>query len=105
MTDPKLVEKAKEFYGSCSCGFIEGFSWDGNHGANCVINRLVSAFQSHGDQVRIKTVEECAKLLCKWCLNDVPFASPGFLTGEHELGSASFRKCEAFSIRKLLEVK
>lgn len=53
MTDPKLVEKASDI--------LLKHGWDAMQYPECVKD-FADALQSHGDEVRRKTVEECVEV-------------------------------------------
>lgn len=95
MTDPKLVEKAH--------GIV--YMHNGHSkikDLTCLENDFADALQSHGDEVRRKTVEEAMKAVCLYCEKGRPFKNNGH---PHRGHKGCVLPCYAKAIRKLLEVK
>lgn len=40
---------AKGLVGNCTCGFLEGFKWNGKHDKNCLLKRIAKAIQDERD--------------------------------------------------------
>jgi hypothetical protein len=52
------LDKAREILGSCTCGFLEGFNWDGIHDKYCVIKAVAQALAEKEAEV----IERCAEI-------------------------------------------
>lgn len=104
MTDPKLVEKARELIREyCDGTFMKDErKWEIVGCPKAIIDEIVLALQSHGDEVRRKTVEEAMKAVCLYCEKGRPFKNNGH---PHRGHKGCVLPCYAKAIRKLLEVK
>lgn len=116
MTDPKLVERAREItskhlqrpdwidigYKDC---FVCGTPLDKdefNKRSASLVGEIAQALQSHGEEVRRRTIEECAKVASEFAPK--PIEETYFSEREHDFIRNKV-ECVVIAIRKLLEVK
>lgn len=93
MTDPKLVEKATDLFKRLDR--IAPFP-------GIMIPIITKDLQSYGEEVRRRTIEECAKVASEFAPK--PIEETYFSEREHDFIRNKV-ECVVIAIRKLLEVK
>lgn len=94
MTDQKLVERAREIIYEIEAKHYPCIDVDGS------FQLIAQALQAHGEEVRRKTVEECAKVALAYGNHDHSLCGTSEAMFEESISNGI-----STAIRKLLEVK